>query len=89
MTAWVSRADAAAPVDLAFACAGIGDHQDRDAGRRPVVERLSRITRDVFRVNVDGVHNTLLPLVDPMVARGAGQVGGVCGVRGLPWRLPR
>ena len=79
MTTWVSRADADAPIDLAYACAGIGDHQDRDAGRTPIIERISRITRDVYRVNVDGVHNTLLPLVEPMCARGSGQVGSVFG----------
>ena len=106
MTAWVTRMDADAPVDLACeedracsstsprlagtslslsppsssccaadACAGIGDHQDRDVGRRPAVERVGRVTRAVFSVNVGGVHNALRPLVEPMCGRGHGQVG--------------
>jgi NAD(P)-dependent dehydrogenase (short-subunit alcohol dehydrogenase family) len=38
------------------------------------VQRIARTTRFVFSVNVDGVFNTVLPLVDPMRSRGNGHV---------------
>jgi short-subunit dehydrogenase len=67
MAHWIDEVDAAAPVDLVIATAGIsagpgGDHESEQQ------------TRKVFAVNLDGVINTVMPLVPKFVARGRGQI---------------
>src|SRR5262249_32824779 len=67
MARWVDEVDMAAAVDLVIATAGIsagpgGDHESEQQ------------TRKVFAVNLDGVINTVMPLVPKFVARGRGQI---------------
>jgi short-subunit dehydrogenase len=74
MATWLAELE---PLDLTVANAGI-DGAD--------IEGLERYYR-TFEVNVDGVLNTVLPLLEPMAARGRGQiaiVSSMAGLRGLP-----
>jgi NADP-dependent 3-hydroxy acid dehydrogenase YdfG len=80
MEAWISAADAARPIDLAIANAGIS------AGSHKGEEENAQQIRAVFATNVDGVLNTLLPLIDRMKARGRGQLAimsSLAGFRGF------
>jgi NADP-dependent 3-hydroxy acid dehydrogenase YdfG len=80
MAAFVAAMDAAAPLDLVVANAGIS------AGTGNGVESAEQARR-IFAVNVDGVVNTVAPILDPMAARGRGQiaiVSSLAGFRGLP-----
>ncbi len=80
VAAWMAEADAAAPLDVVVANAGIS------AGTGGGAETAEQ-TRSIFAVNVDGVLNTVLPAVEVMRARGRGQIGivaSVAGFRGLP-----
>jgi len=72
--------DTAAPIDLLIANAGIS------AGTHGGPESPAQ-TRAVFAVNLDGVLNTVLPVLPAMRARGRGQVAivsSVAGFRGIP-----
>ena len=72
--------EAAAGVDLAIANAGTSA-PDRILDGDP-----SRVT-EMFRIDVEGVLNTLYPLVPPMAAQGGGHlvaIGSVAGFRALP-----
>lgn len=80
MAAWIATCQAAAPLDLVVAnagiSAGVGGEPDFDAQ-----------TRLIFGVNLDGVLNTVLPVVEAMRQRRQGQialVASVAGFRGLP-----
>ena len=80
MAAWVTAADQRQPVDLVIANAGIsgGTHGGPESAEQ---------TRAVFAVNLDGVLNTVLPLIPRMTARGAGQIAlisSLAGHRGFP-----
>lgn len=80
MAAWVAEAEAAAPLDLVIANAGIS------AGTGGGGESADQ-TRAIFAVNVNGVLNTVLPAIEAMRPRRAGQVAiiaSVAGFRGLP-----
>lgn len=77
---WVAASEAARPLDLVIANAGIsagtsdGGESDEQA-------------RAIFAVNVDGVFNTVLPALPFLRARGRGQVGimsSLAGFRGFP-----
>lgn len=77
---WAVAADESRPVDLLIANAGIsgGTHGGPESAEQ---------TRAVFAVNLDGVVNTVLPLVPRMVARGTGQIAlisSLAGHRGFP-----
>jgi short-subunit dehydrogenase len=77
---WVEDADDAGPLDLAIANAGIsgGTH----GGGESVAQANA-----IFATNLDGVINTLNPVVERMVARGRGQiaiVSSLAGFRGIP-----
>lgn len=77
---WTVAADEARPVDLLVANAGIsgGTHGGPESAEQ---------TRAVFAVNLDGVVNTVLPLVPRMIARGGGQIAlisSLAGHRGFP-----
>ena len=67
MAAWVAATDDASPIDLVIANAGISAGA---SGRGETAEQV----RQVFAVNLDGVLNTVLPLVEPMQRRGRGQI---------------
>jgi short-subunit dehydrogenase len=77
---WIATRDAAAPLELAIANAGVsggasGAGSGDDAARR------------IFAVNVGGVVNTVLPTLARMRARGRGQIAimsSLAGFRGLP-----
>lgn len=77
---WVGAAEAAAPLDLVIANAGISAGT---AGGEESAEQTARI----FAVNVDGVINTVMPAVPAMRARRSGQVAvmsSLAGFAGFP-----
>lgn len=80
MAAWIDGIDAAHPLDLVIANAGIsaGTARPADAAEK---------TREIFAVNVDGLLNTLDPAIARMRPRRRGQlalVSSVAGFRGMP-----
>jgi short-subunit dehydrogenase len=73
---WVSMIDQARPIDLVIANAGVGmegggDRIDEDAIRR------------TFAINLDGVLNTVLPLLPAMRVRQQGQIALVASLASL------
>lgn len=77
MQTWL---EAIAPIDLVIANAGIS------AGTGGVGESAAQV-RALFATNIDGVVNTVQPLIPSMVARGRGQiaiVSSLAGIRALP-----
>jgi len=80
MAAWLAAVDATAPVDLVIANAGIS------AGTGGGVETEEQARR-ILSVNLDGVLNTIHPLLPAMRARRRGQIAlmaSQAGFRGLP-----
>ena len=59
---WIRECDAAAPLELVFANAGVGTGRETDEN-----------VRRTFATNLGGVLNVALPLVDLYRARGAGR----------------
>lgn len=76
MTEALSAIDSASPIDLLVANAGIS------AGTKGGAESPEQI-RAVFGVNLDGVLNTVLPILPAMRARRSGQVAIVSSVAGF------
>lgn len=77
---WLGRVDAATPVDLVIANAGI-------SGGGGNGEETDDQARRIFDVNVTGVMNTIHPLIGPMVRRGRGQIAlmsSLASFRGFP-----
>lgn len=80
MAAWVAARDAARPLDLVIANAGIS------AGSGGGGEDEAQ-TRDILAVNLAGVVNTVWPAIDAMRPRKRGSialVSSIAGFRGLP-----
>lgn len=80
MARWIAEADAEAPLDLVIANAGIS------GGTAGAGEGEAQVRR-IFAVNLDGVLNTLWPVIPAMRARRSGQlaiVSSVAGFRGIP-----
>ncbi len=80
MANWVRACDDQAPLTLAIANAGIS------AGTGGAGEGADQ-ARHVFTVNVDGTINTLMPALDAMRPRQAGQLAvmaSLAGFRGFP-----
>lgn len=80
MADWLALVDRETPVDLCIANAGISG----GTGRRGESEEQAR---RILAVNVDGVLNTIHPLIGPMKERGRGQlalVSSLAGLRGYP-----
>ena len=80
MADWLAQVDRETPIDLCIANAGISG----GTGRRGESEEQAR---RILAVNVDGVLNTIHPLIGPMAARGRGQlalVSSLAGFRGYP-----
>ncbi len=77
MAAWLSAQDAAKPVDLVLANAGISIEKGKGQG---IDEDRTRRT---FAVNVEGTFNTVFPLLDAMRARRSGQIGLVASLAGF------
>ncbi len=81
LAAWLGRFDDAHPVDLLIANAGISIDDGNSS-----LDDFSRV-RQTMAVNVDGVFNTVEPLVGRMMARRRGQiavVSSLAGFIGLP-----
>lgn len=79
MEQWLTNADAKTPIDLVIANAGIS------AGIGGGGENAHQ-SRALFATNIDGVNNTIQPLIPLMAKRGRGQialVGSLAGMRGL------
>ncbi|MGY0788204.1 SDR family NAD(P)-dependent oxidoreductase [Azospirillum argentinense] len=80
MAEWLSALDARMPVDLVIANAGIS------AGTGGGVESAEQARR-IVQVNVDGVLNSVHPLLPGMQARRRGQIAlmaSLAGFRGMP-----
>ncbi len=78
MAAWLLTVDRATPLDLVIANAGIAG-----AGGYGGPE----VARTIFAVNLEGVVNTIEPIVPAMAARGHGQLAlmsSLAGFRGFP-----
>lgn len=80
MSSWISACDSIHPIDLVIANAGIsGGAHKRDEGRND--------DRAVLKTNVDGVLNTILPIVPLMKKRARGQIAimaSLAAFRGMP-----
>jgi short-subunit dehydrogenase len=76
---WLIAADDARPVDCVIACAGIGGGAALagPSGESP------EVVRAVLDVNVQGVVNTVTPLMDRMIARRSGRIAIVSSLAGL------
>jgi short-subunit dehydrogenase len=80
MRRWIEQRDDAAPLDLVIANAGISAGKGR-AGEDEAAARR------VFATNLDGVLNTVFPVIPRMQARRAGQIAlmsSLAAFRGLP-----
>lgn len=79
---WLTAFDAAHPVDLVIANAGISIDKDNSS-----LDDFS-IIRKTLDVNINGVLNTVEPLLHPMMTRKRGQIGivsSLAGFIGLPY----
>jgi short-subunit dehydrogenase len=82
LAAWLTTFDDAHPVDLVVANAGISIDKDNSS-----LDDFSLVRR-TMAVNVDGVFNTVEPLVSRMMARHRGQIAVVSSLAsffGLPY----
>lgn len=80
LTGWIQELDRLHPIDLVIANAGIS------GGTARGVEGVEQ-TRRIFAVNVDGVINTVMPLIVPMARRAQGQIAvmsSLAAFRGMP-----
>lgn len=81
MQRWLTEADAQTPVDLIIANAGVSGGSGTIHG-----EDASQVRR-IFATNIDGVINTVTPLLPTFVRRGRGQfaiISSLAGYRGMP-----
>lgn len=79
---WLTAFDQAHPVDLVLANAGVSIDKDNSS-----LHDFS-IIRKTLDVNINGVLNTVEPLLGPMMARQRGQIGivsSLAGFIGLPY----
>ena len=82
MAAWIAACDAKAPLDLLIANAGISAGDPQLEG-----QESEQRTRAIFAVDLDGVINSVLPVLEPMRRRGHGQIvlmSSLAGMRGFP-----
>jgi short-subunit dehydrogenase len=78
MANWLLAVDRETPLDLVIANAGTGG---------PGGDGRPEVARTIFAVNLDGVLNTILPILPAMSARGRGQLAlmsSLAGFRGQP-----
>lgn len=90
----IASLDAASPIDLVIANAGVSANGfNETAMQKKSVARMeaaSRAADDVFAINVQGVLNTIHPLIPRMVARGSGHIAimsslaGICALPSAP-----
>jgi short-subunit dehydrogenase len=76
---WIAAVDEDHPLDLVIANAGISGGT---GGGTVGGGDLTR-TRAIFAVNLDGVINTVMPIIGPMRRRGAGQIAIMSSLAGL------
>lgn len=83
MARWILARDRLRPIDLCIANAGITTGlSPGEIGENP------RAVRAILGTNLIGVLNTVEPLIEPMRARGRGQlafIGSIAGLRPLPY----
>jgi short-subunit dehydrogenase len=80
LAAWIGAADEALPFDLVIANAGI-------SGGTSGLGEINDQSRLIFAINVDGVLNTIDPILPRMRRRGSGTVAlmsSLASFRGLP-----
>jgi NADP-dependent 3-hydroxy acid dehydrogenase YdfG len=80
MDGWIAEADDIYPLELVIANAGISH------GNLPNEESADEI-REVFGVNLDGMLNTVLPVLPMLRLRKRGQIAlmsSLAGIRGVP-----
>jgi short-subunit dehydrogenase len=80
MQAWINQIIDNYPLDLVIANAGIS------AGTSNYIESDEQ-TRLIFSTNLNGVLNTILPIIPNFIKRGTGQIAiisSLAGFRGLP-----
>lgn len=80
MTSWVEEIEENHEIDLVIACAGIS------AGTSAGIESDQQV-REIFEVNVNGVLNSINPVIPKMKERKRGQIAiisSLAGFRGLP-----
>ena len=70
---WIKSCELKAPLDLVIANAGIS------SGTGGLGESDERV-RDIFATNIDGVVNTVLPVIAPMKSRGGGHIAIVSSI---------
>lgn len=78
---FIVKFDEAQPVDLVIANAGVTE------GTSGTSRDIVAATRTLFAINVDGVFNTILPLIPKMKQRGSGQIAimsSISGYGGIP-----
>lgn len=78
---FIATTDTITPIDLVIANAGIS------AGFSQTVEENYLRAQEVFDVNLQGVLNTIHPIIPRMVARGRGQIAimaSLAAIRALP-----
>lgn len=82
MAKWMTRIDTLYPLDLVIANAGISGGSLGHEYGEPVAQ-----ARKILEVNLTGVLNTIEPALEPMKARGCGQIAimsSLAGFRGWP-----
>ena len=87
MAAWIAARDGSRPFDLVIANAGVSAGTCGAPGGRHFYDETEAQARAIFAVNLDGVLNTLLPVIPRMRARGRGQIAlmsSLPGFRGVP-----
>ena len=80
MKEWIEAIDDKTSIDLAIANAGVSAGFGRNG-------ESSEQVKEIFATNVDGVFNTVHPLLAPMTGRGRGQlaiISSLAGIRALP-----
>ncbi|HIJ61678.1 MAG TPA: SDR family NAD(P)-dependent oxidoreductase [Rhodospirillaceae bacterium] len=81
MAQWLNDIDERHPLDLVIANAGVSAGTGADLGE------TAEQARAIFSVNLEGVLNTVLPVIEPMRRRRRGQIvimASLAGFRGLP-----
>ena len=77
---WIIDADRRRPIDLLIANAGVS------GGTLKGTESEDQ-ARQIFAINIDGVLNTVFPILQPMLERKSGQIGimaSLAAYRGFP-----
>lgn len=83
MQRWMRECDQNKPIDLVIANAGLSG----GTGGAGIHGETPEQARAIFATNVDGVLNTVLPLIPAMIERGHGQIAvmaSLASFRGLP-----